>query len=101
MLPLHSGHPAGESAFIIVLALVVVAAAFALTRGGWARVGGLVGSALLAGSTTIAAETFDIAVHGPLHILGHGLEIGTLALLGLAGFYALFDTDVSVTFDDG
>lgn len=99
MLPLHSGHPAGESAFILVIALVVVAAAFALTRTGWARVGGLVVSAALAATAALAAEALDIAVHGPLHVVGHGLEIGALALLGLAGFYALFDTEVTVAFD--
>jgi len=101
MLPLHSGHPAGESAFILALAVVVVAVAFALTREGWARVGGLVGSATLAGTAAIIAKAFDITVHGPLHVLGHGLEIGALALLALAGFYALFDADASITFDDG
>ncbi|MFW5964817.1 MAG: hypothetical protein ACOCQM_08105 [Natronomonas sp.] len=101
MLPLHSGHPAGESAFILALAVVFVAAAFALTREGWTRVGGLVGSAALAGTAAITAEAFEITVHGSLHVLGHGLEIGALALLGLAGFYALFDADASTTFDDG
>lgn len=99
MLPLHSGHGATESVVVLALALVVVAAAFALTREGWSRVGALVGVGLGAAGSRLAV----VAVGGHVdagHLLGHGLELSAVVVLALAGYYALFDAR-SVTPVDG
>lgn len=97
MFPLHPGHPGHESALIAALAVVVVAAAFALTREGWSRAGALLGVGLMAIVLRGAVELLGIHVHGALHLLGHGLELSAVALLALAGYYALFDARTSPT----
>lgn len=90
MFPLHSGHGEAQSLVILALALVVVGAAFALTREGWSRVGALVAVAVGAGAGRLALSA--VGVHGKAtHILGHALELSAVAVVGLAGYYALFD----------
>lgn len=90
MFPLHSGHGEAESLVILALALVVVGAAFALTREGWSRVGALVGVAVGAGASRLALST--VGVHGDAtHLLGHGLELSAVVVVALAGYYALFE----------
>ena len=90
MLPLHSGHGEAESLVILALALVVVGAAFALTREGWSRVGALVGVAVGAGASSLAL--WVAGVRGEVaHVLGHGLELSAVVVVALAGYYALFD----------
>lgn len=90
MLPLHSGHGVTESVVVIALALVVVAAAFALTREGWSRVGALVAVGLGAAGSRLVVGT--VGFHGEAgHLLGHGLELSAVVVLALAGYYALFD----------
>lgn len=91
MFPLHSGHPGHEAALIVAMSVVVLAAAFALTREGWSRVGSLFGVAVLAGITRISVELVGIHTSSVLHQVGHSLELGTVILLALAGYYALFD----------
>lgn len=91
MLPLHPGHPGHESALILALAIVVVATVFALTRRGWSRVGALLGTVVLAGGLRLGIEAFGIHAHSALHLAGHGLEVSAIALLVLAGYYAVFD----------
>jgi hypothetical protein len=87
MLPLHSGHSEYESALIVALAVILVAGAFALTREGWSRVGGLLGVATLAGGARVAIEATGMT--GIAHLLGHGIEVGIVALVALAGYYAI------------
>jgi hypothetical protein len=90
MFPLHSGHGVTESVVVLALALVVVAAAFALTREGWSRVGALVGVGVGAGVGRLGVAV--VGVHGDAgHLLGHGLELSAVVVLALAGYYALFD----------
>lgn len=98
MLPLHAGHDGTGSVVIVALALVVVGAAFALTREGWSRVGALVAVALGAGANRLVVGL--VGVHGHVaHLLGHGLELSAVVVLALAGYYALFDARAAVTVD--
>ena len=90
MFPLHSGHGDAQSLVILALALVVVGVAVALTREGWSRVGALVGVAVGAGAGRLAISA--VGVHGEAtHLFGHGLELSGVVVVGLAGYYALFD----------
>jgi hypothetical protein len=90
MIPLHAGHPGHESTLIVAFALVVVAAAFALTREGWSRVGSLVGVAVAAGGVRLGHEV--VGGHGTVtHLVGHGIELSAVVVVALAGYYALFD----------
>lgn len=89
MFPLHPGHPGHESALIIVMAIVVVGAAFALTREGWSRVAALIGVAAIAAVSRVGIEVYGIHVHNSLHLIGHGLELSVVVVLGLAGYYVL------------
>jgi hypothetical protein len=90
MLPLHSGHTRVESVIVVALAAVVVGAAFALTREGRTRVGALVGVGTLATASRLAVAA--VGVRGrTLHLFGHGLELSAVAVVALAGYYALFD----------
>lgn len=98
MFPLHSGHGEAESLVILALALVVVGAAFALTREGWSRVGSLVGVAVGAGASSLALTV--VGVHGDAtHVLGHGLELSAVVVVALAGYYALFDARTTTAAD--
>jgi hypothetical protein len=90
MLPLHSGHPGTESVLIVGLALVTVTAALALRREGWSRVGALVGVAALSAGVRGVVAVVGLG-HGWVHLGAHGLEIGAIALVATAGYYALFD----------
>lgn len=90
MLPLHSGHPGLESVLIGALALVVVAAAIALTRDGWSRVGALAGVALLSAGIRGLIEGVGFVAEW-VHLAAHGLEIGAVALAAITVYYALFD----------
>lgn len=91
MFPLHPGHPGAESVLIAGLSLLVVAAALALTRDGWSRVGALVGTALLAVGLRGLVEVVGLGVSEWVHLAAHGLELGAIALAATAGYYALFD----------
>lgn len=99
MFPLHSGHDGTGSVAVIAFALVVVTVAFALTREGWTRVGALVGVGLgAAGSRLVVAV---VGFHGGAgHLLGHGLELSVVAVLALAGYYALFDPRAPTPVDE-
>ncbi|MFT4885699.1 MAG: hypothetical protein ACI8U4_003226 [Natronomonas sp.] len=99
MLPLHSGHPGSESILIVALALVVVAAAIALTRDGWSRVGALAGVALLSAGTRGLIETVGFGGAEWVHLGAHGLELGAIALTALTVYYALFDARTATTVD--
>jgi len=90
MIPLHSGHGGTESVIILALAAVVIGAAFALTREGWSRVGGLLAVAVGAGVGRGAVGA--VGVRGdPSHLFAHGLELSAVVVVALAGYYALFD----------
>lgn len=95
MFPLHAGHSHVESALVVALCIVLVGAAFALTREGWSRVGALVGVAAVAGGSRLGVAVVGIHGRETLHLLGHGLELSALALVLLAGYYALFDLQMA------
>lgn len=90
MLPLHSGHPGSESVLIVGLALAVVAAAIALTRDGWSRVGALAGVALLSAGIRGLIGSLGFGDEW-VHLAAHGLEIGAIALTAITLYYAFFD----------
>lgn len=91
MIPLHSGHPGAEATVIVGLAAVVVGAVFALTRGGWSRVGALLGVGGLAVTVGFVIEALGLPGEGAVHLLSHGFELSAVVLFGLASYYALFD----------
>lgn len=99
MLPLHSGHPGTESVLIVALALVVVAAAIALTRDGWSRVGALAGVALLSAGTRGLIGGLGFGGAEWVHLAAHGLEIGAIALTAITVYYALFDARIATAVD--
>lgn len=98
MLPLHSGHDGPQSVPVLAFALVVVAAAFALTRDGWTRVVSL----LAVGLGTLGARlaVWVIGVHGDAGLLlGDGLELSALVVLALAGYYGILDVRAARSVD--
>lgn len=91
MLPLHAAHPRAESAIVFATGLVVVAAAVALTREGWSRVGALGGVGVVAGGLRAGIEAVGPATHLLVHLAGHALEIGAVLAVAFAGYYALIE----------
>lgn len=89
MYPLHPGHPGVEAVPILLLSVVVLAAAHALTLEGRSRVGGLVGAGVLAVAARVGVAAVGLEGSAALHVAGHGLELGAVAAFGLAGAAAL------------
>lgn len=85
MYPLHPGHPGVEAATVLLLSAVVLAAALALTLEGWSRAGGLAAAGALAVVARVGLAVVDPAGSAVLHVAGHGLELGGVVALGLAG----------------
>lgn len=91
MYPLHPGHPGPDTASIVLLAAVVLAAAFALTLEGRSRAKALLGTAVLAGGSRAVVALVGLEATAWTHIAGHALEVSAVVALGLACAHVLGD----------
>lgn len=91
MYPLHPGHPGPDAAVIVLLAAVVLAAAFALTLEGRSRAKALLGTALFAGGSRVVVALVGLDATAWTHVAGHALEVSAAVALVLTGAHALGD----------
>lgn len=89
MYPFHPGHPGVEAVPILLLSVVVLGAALALTLEGRSRIGGLVGAGVLAVASRVGVTAVGLEGSAALHVAGHGLELGAAVAFCLAGAAAL------------
>lgn len=89
MYPLHPGHLGVEAVTVLLVSAVILAAALALE--GWSRVGGLAAAGALAVAARVGLDVVGPEGSTALHVAGHGLELGAVIALGLAGAAALLE----------